>query len=535
MSRRYLRGTLILLRVLIATAALGIFTFAGQARAAENLILGLDADDINTLDPAFVDGSEEFAVRQIFNTLVSPPDGTLEMGLDKLQGELAESWSVSDDRKVWTFKLKPGIKWHHGYGEVTAEDVKFSYERQMDPATNATYASNYANVESIEIIDPLTVAFHLKKPSAFFHVTALMPRFGGYVVSKKAYEALGKDFAMHPIGTGPFQFESYTSKQGIMTSANPDYFGGPQKVAGIDFRFVLDGNARVVGLMGAEFDIIEGVREPGWVEKLKQNYPDAQIQLLFPGSSQTVHLNLTVPPFDDIRVRQAMAYALDPSVWRQSFGVLNEPMWGLTPQAFYGGLTEADIPAELRYDYNPEKAKQLLAEAGYPNGVTISAYNSDRADYKTNMLLIQDLFRKVGINLDVRFIDHATAAADNLLGKNNITIVSTTAPPNALPLLKNFYHSASIVTKPTGSRNVSHYGDVVGNVDGLLEKAETETDPQQQIAELHEIQLQLLRDLPALRLQTLGGVKVSQPWVKLPYEVKTGLGHYSLAGVELVK
>ena len=113
----------------VAAAATALLSLVPPLSAAERtMVLGMDAGELSSLDPAFVaTGADEFIVRQMFNTLVSPPDGTLEMGLDQIRGELAESWSVSEDGKTWTFKLKPGIKWHKGYGEVPAEDVKFSY------------------------------------------------------------------------------------------------------------------------------------------------------------------------------------------------------------------------------------------------------------------------------------------------------------------------------------------------------------------------------------------------------------------------
>lgn len=515
--------------------AIGAVTAAMLSQAeARPMVLGMDARDVGSLDPAYVKtGADEFMVRQIFNVLVAPPEGTLDVDLSKLNGELAQSWEVSPDGRTWTFKLKPGIKWQKGYGEVSAEDVKFSYERQMDPAAEALYSSNFSQIESIEVVDPLTVAFKLKEPSAFFHVAALMPRFGGYIVPKKAVEERGKDFGLDPVGSGPFQFESYTSKQNVVTTANPDYYDGVPAVDGLDFRFMPDGNARTVGLVGGELDLIEGVREPGWSEQIEQNYPDAKLDVLVPGSIQTVFLNLKKPPLDDLKVRQAMAYSLNPAAWTKAFGVLHQPLWGVAPEQFYGGLDEASVPAELRYDYDPDKAKQLLAEAGYPDGVTISSYASERGDYKTNTLLLQDHLRKVGINLDVRFVDHTTYHADNYKDTNTVITMSTSQPPNVIPVLRTFYASDAIVTKPNGGRNYSNYGDVVGSIDEALDKAEVETDSTKQVADLHAIQLQILKDLPVLRLQGLAVLWVRQPWVELPFEPKAGLGHYSLADVKL--
>lgn len=519
------------------TAAAIAWGLASPLSAADRqMILGLDAGELSSLDPAFTaTGADEFIARQMFNTLVSPADGTMEVGIDQLQGELAESWTVSEDSKTWTFKLKPGIKWHKGYGEVSAEDVKFSYERQMDPETGGLFASNFNNIEEIVVVDPLTVEFHLKEPSAFFHVSALMPRFGGYIVPKKAVEERGKDFGLDPIGSGPFQFVSYTSKQNVVTERNPDYWDGPASISGIEFRYVPDGNARTIGLIGGELDMIEGVREPGWSEKLATQYPDAQLDILFPGSTQTVFLNLTKPPLDKLEVRQAIMHALDPAVWAKTFGILHQQMYGVSPQKFYGGLDADDVPAELRYAYDPERAKELLAQAGFPDGVTIESIASERGDYKTNTLLMQDQLRKVGIDLQARFVDHATYHEDSYKDLNSVVTISTTQPPNTITVLRTFYDSDAIVTRPASGRNYSHYGDEVGSIDDMLAKAEVATDPAEQLQLLKDIQLQLLRDLPVIPLQELGVVWVRQPWVELPFEPLAGLGHYSLANVELTK
>jgi peptide/nickel transport system substrate-binding protein len=268
----------------------------------------------------------------------------------------------------------------------------------------------------------------------------------------------------------------------------------------------------------------------------RQRYPEAALDALFPGSTQTVFLNLTKPPLDNLKLRQAVAHSLNRATWAKAFGVLHAPMWGVAPEQFYGGLKESDVPAELRYDYDPEKAKRLLVEAGFPDGVTINAYASERGDYKTNTLLLQDQFRKVGINLDVRFVDHPTYHADAYKDTNTLVTISTTQPPNVIPVLRTFYASDAIVTKAAGGgRNYSHYGEVVGSIDEALAKAEVETDSTAQLTQLRDIQLQILRDLPVLRLQALGVLWVRQPWVKLPFEPKAGLGHYSLAGVQLTK
>lgn len=106
----------------------------------------------------------------------------MDIAIEQLQPELAQSWEISPDKKVWTFKLRPGVKWQKGYGEVTADDVKFSYERQLDPALGGVHGASFKDIASIEVVNPLTVRFKLKDSNAFLHATALTPGFGRFVV-----------------------------------------------------------------------------------------------------------------------------------------------------------------------------------------------------------------------------------------------------------------------------------------------------------------------------------------------------------------
>lgn len=492
--------------------------------------IGLAARDIGSLDPAFTRGNvDEFAVRQMFNVLISPPDGTLKIGLDEVQGELAESWEVSDDAKTWTFTLRPDVQWQKGYGEVTAEDVKFTFERQLDPDTGAIYASAFEVIDSIEVVDKYVVRFDLKQPNAFFHATSLMPRFGGYIVPKKAVEEMGEDFGLHPVGSGPFEFVSYDPKGGVELKANENYYGGTPKVEKLSLRLMPETSARTLAFIGGELDIIEGARSPGWTEDMEKQAPDAKLDALQPGSTQTLFFNLSRPPFDNLQVRQAVAHALDQKIWSKAFGVLSGKMWGPAPAEFYGGLSEEDVPEDLSYEGGAEKAKELLAEAGFADGVSTEVFISEREDYRSNMLLIQDQLRDAGINIDLRVVDHASYHADIRKDLNPLIVYSTSQPPIVVPILQSFYAADAIVTKESANRNFSHYGDLVGSIDEELSAAIAEPDPEKQQQMFKDIQLQIMRDLPVVPLQSLAVLYVRRPDLELGFEPDSGLGNYSLA------
>lgn len=529
------------LAILIALPTLLLaLTPSGPAKGAgppgEPFRVGLDARDVGSLDPAFTRGSvDEFIVRQIFNTLLSPPMGSAEVDLSRAQGELAERWTVSEGGKIWTFLLRKSVLWQKGYGEVTADDVKFTFDRLRDPKLASPYAGAYTIIDEVKAVDRHTVQFVLKRPNLSFHATSLMPRFGGYIVSRKAVEALGKDFGLTPVGSGAFQFEAFEPKARVTVVANKNYFRGAPGIERAEFLLMPETSARTLAYLKGDLKIAEGARTSGWPESLRRRKPDAILDILRPGSTQTLFLNMGVKPFDDLRVRQAISYGLNRRTWQRTFGMLSFPMPGPAPEEFYGALTAKDVPPALQYPYDPRRARALLAQAGYPNGVAVKVFISEREDYLTNMLLIKDQLRKIGMTVDLRVVDHTTYMADISKDLDPMVVYSTSQPPVVISVLQTFYAASAIVTRPGGNRNYSHYGEMGTSIDDRLVAAIGETDRGKQLKTLHEIQLQILRDLPAVPLQNLAFLYVRQPGVDLGFEVKGGLGHYQLEKVRIVE
>ncbi|MCY6381908.1 ABC transporter substrate-binding protein [Hoeflea prorocentri] len=490
----------------------------------------LGARDVGSLDPAKTKtGSDEYVALQIFNSLIAPPRGTMDIRLDQLQPQLAESWEISDDKKTWTFRLRPGVKWHKGYGEVSADDVKFSFERQLDPDQGGVHGGNLKDIESIEVIDPLTVRFNLKQGNAFFHAQALTPGFGRFIVPKAAVEALGNDFNTGPVGSGPFELVEYQPQEGITLKAHEDYFLGRPPMDEIRFHYIPDINAATIAFIGGELDLTSGQRTTEWVDQVTKAVPDAQLIAIQPGSLQFLHLNMKVPPLDDVRVRQALAHGIDRSAWGKVFGEVHGPLETIVPQSFYGAIPLEEVPRELRYDYSPERAKELLAQAGYPDGFEIDAIISERDDYLTNMLMAQDMLRKIGVTINLEVQDHATYHANIREDKGTIVELSTGIAPTAPAVINEFLHSAGAVGQPSSLRNFSHYGNIGGSVDELIEAAVVETDTEKQLKLLHDAQLQIQRDVPVLPMQTSPLIAVVQGDIDLGYEPKGGFGQHELA------
>lgn len=524
--------------LLMAAAAVALFgasSHAVLAQAADTLNLRLQARDLGSIDPAQTKtGDDETVVLQIFNSLVNTKRGTMDIDLPDLQPELAKSWEISPDKKTWTFKLQPGVKWHKGYGEVSAEDVKYSYERQLDPKLGGVHGASFKDIASIDVIDPLTVRFNLKDSNAFFHATALTPGFGRFIVPKKAVEKLGAEFERSPVGSGPFEFVEYRPQESIVLKANKDYFKGAPPTETLRFRYIAADNAATIAFIGKELDQTGGPREPRWVEQIQKARPDAVISIMQPGSLQFIHFNMKVKPLDDVRVRQAIAYAVDRKVWASVFGVVHGDLPAIVPEVFYGALKTSEIPPDLRYDFNLAKAKALLTEAGFPNGFTIEALSSERSDYKQNMLMVQDMVRKIGINIQLKIVDHASYHAAIRKDEGTIAMLSTAIAPTAPAVINEFLHSAAAVGKPASLRNFSHYGEMGGSVDKLVDQAVAETNVEKQLALLKEAQLQILKDMPVLPLQTQPLVSAIQGNIDLGYKPLSGFGQYEYATAKRV-
>ena len=297
-------------------------TLLAHAVSAETIArVGVSQRDLGAMDPAYgIGNGDEFATRQTYNTLISPPDGTTRIQADQLQGELAEKWEMSPDGRTWTFHLRHGVRWHKGFGEFTSDDVAFTIKRMADPKTGSQYSANFRQIESVDTPDAYTAVMHLSQPSPFFYAFCCMPRFGGYMQSRKAVEQLGDKLRLNPVGTGPFEFVSYEPKQKIVWRAFDRYWDGKPKIDRLEELFLTETAARTLAFVKGDVDMIEGAAVPGWFQSLKKQKPDAIFDYGRPGGTWALFLNMTRKPLDDIRVRQAIAHAIDPTPWINAFG-----------------------------------------------------------------------------------------------------------------------------------------------------------------------------------------------------------------------
>ncbi|HEY6103939.1 MAG TPA: ABC transporter substrate-binding protein [bacterium] len=366
-------ASLFLIPALTTGAPAGKTSWDAKAcgRVGGTLVFG-QAQDTVSLDPNDIeDGFSVNNTSNMFDTLVRfMPTST------QVEPSLATSWTASADGLTWTFKLRQGVKFHDGT-PFDAEAVVFTYQRQIDdkhpyhPAT-APYASfTYQNVKSVEAVDASTVRFTMTAPFAPFLTNMAM--FSTGIVSPTAVKKYGKDFFKHPVGTGAFKFVEWVQKDHITMEANKDYWAGRPCVDRLIIRGIPDNTVRLLEMEKGSIQMMDQVNPPDY-DRIRKN--SSLVLYTGPGlNTGYIAINTKKEPFNDVRVRRAVNMAVNKAA-------LN--------RAFYGGVAQPaknPIPPTIwsyddtvkPYAYDPEAAKKLLAEAGYPNGITTELWWPNRA------------------------------------------------------------------------------------------------------------------------------------------------------------
>ena len=507
------------LHFVLAVLMVGVLVFDAHSQqlAKEQVVtIAFDAGDLSTLDPHRAATTVDRAtVDMIFNGLVRYPPGEQVT----VEPDLAASWRVSPDKKVWTFTLRKGVFFHpypgnpNGY-ELTSEDIVFSFKRASD-SKRSSYAGEYTGM-TFEAVDPSTVRITIDNPiSDTLFLAKVASYSGGMIVCEKAVEEKGDEwFKTNPVGTGPFRFESYDPRQRTVLAGNPKYFRGEPVLKQVVVRYIPAVNSRELGLQTGELQIIEGLKEDKWVEKMAA-LPDVTVKTFGPCETQVLNFNMTKPPFNDLRVRKAVSYAIS----REGIAAFMGP--GLAVPLYSpaqappapGALTKEEAAkAGVVYEDNIAEAKKLLAEAGFPNGFKTEVIISEMASsYQKPMVAIQAQLKKAGIDIALKVVDHSSF--HSLIREDASPIVYYASwRPNVDAYLTRFFHSDSVVkTGKKPDTNFSHYGAVDANGDGkvdsiddLIEKARWELDANKQNALWKEAQIKLLRDVavvPIIRLK----------------------------------
>ncbi|RQP08140.1 MAG: ABC transporter substrate-binding protein [Paracoccus sp. BP8] len=509
-------------------AAAASFTAPGLLRAQGSdrpIRIALAATSPRVIDPIFSTlGADNWVNLQVYEHLVSPPNGKFATQDNEYRPMLAESWDKSDDARTWTFKLRKDVPFHGDYGTLTAEDVVFTFERAM---REGIATASYANVKSVVASGPDEVTFTLNGPDPFF-LGGVISIPTSQIVCKNAVEEKGENFGKEPIGTGPYAVERMSSS-GVNALRFDGYWGETPKTARIEFLYTSDTTSRTLSLMSGDVDMIEAVRAPGWVQQIRQQNDALIVDQTQPGSFNTLFFNLTKAPFDNPLVRKAIATAIDSAVVAQALAPFGAQTWTLSPPDYPSGWAAEELPDDLRYDYDPDRARELLIEAGHGNGLNFTAGISQREDYRSIMLILQELMRPAGINMNLNIMDHAAFHGANRQDANSLVLYSQTLPPVPLEYMSRYLSSAAVVKSDgTGGDNFSHYGIAMPGVDDQLETMRQATTVEEYSSIGREIEKKVQEDLPLMGIGNLGYAIVRNPEVDLGYEIESGYARWRL-------
>lgn len=434
----------------VCTLAASTCFGAVMASAADktNLVIAVDAD-VDTLHATnYSTGVEQHILNQIYDTLMYyNPDGKHDP-----EPRVAESYEISEDGKDYTFHLADGVKFQDG-ADVTADDVVFSLELFKD---SEYQGSQISMLTSVEATDDKTVVCHLDTPYAPFLQGVCTP----YICEKAYYDKDQDAFATNPVGTGPYKFVSRSTGSNIVLEANEDYFRGAPEIKNLTFEVIPDAATKAIALQTGEVNFAE--IDSSVLTQLQANNQIKIAEVENSGFAY-VSMNLEKEPFNNEKVRQAINYAIDRdnlvSVCYEGEAEVNS---NICSKARYGYSDD-----QPQYTYDPEKAKELLKEAGmetpYDLGEILVAEK-----YSNLATVIQNDLKAVGLETTISVKEFNSYINDLTSGNYGITALNMTLDGDTQSLEMAF------TSDYIGTANNARYNDP--DMDKLFEEARTETD-----------------------------------------------------------
>ncbi len=372
-----------------------------------NTFVEASIGDARRLNPVIANDSASGAINdQVFNGLVKYDKNI------KLVGDLAERWTVTNNGKTITFYLRKGVQWHDGV-EFTAEDCLFTYQKFIDPAVATPYSSSYTDIKKAEVVDKYTFRVTYKEP-----FSPALESWTAGMIPKHLLE--NKDintdsFNRNPVGTGPYKFKEWVAGQKIVLEANERYFEGRPNIDQFIYRIIPDSSTMFQELLSGGVDLM-GLTPLQYLRKsetrrIKENYN----KFRYPANAFTyMGYNLKEPMFNSISVRQAISYAINRT------GIIDGILLGLGKPCTgpFSYVSWAYNPDAMQYDYDPERARRMLAEDGWSDingdGVlekngklfrfTIMTNQGNNERIRTAEIIQQNL-KAVGIDVNIRVME----------------------------------------------------------------------------------------------------------------------------------
>ncbi|WP_076862594.1 ABC transporter substrate-binding protein [Bradyrhizobium mercantei] len=441
-------------------AGFGAAAFAAPAHAQKpggTLTVGqeLDIPGFDPLKVGVYDTSANTAAAAIFDTLMTLDDK------GEPKPKLALSWEHSEDFKTWNIKLRPGVKFHDGT-PFNAQAVKENFDRQKDPANKCRCAFYITSIKSVDVIDDLTVRYNFSDPAVNFPATQSIQSSNNVMQSPTAWKTKGDDYNRNPVGTGPYILKSWTAGDRMVLEKNPDYWDkGKPYLDRIILKPLPDAQSRFASLQSGEADIIwDDEADADNILKARKD-PSLTVHTYQGSGASVAAFNTKVPPFDDVRVRQALVMALDRQ--KMSQAITN----GLARPASnpYGDGSWVKCKDDGALPYDVEKAKALIKDYGKPVEFKMLVTATPRG--RTGGQVLQQFWKRIGANMEIEQVDQATIPPRAFMRQFQLTpwrIVDLADPD---PQMYANFHTGS----PVALANYSN-----PELDRLLEHARTTAD-----------------------------------------------------------
>jgi len=469
---------------------------------AGTVITVMTGTEVETLDPHLTGTrNTQIATEAIHSGLVKRAED------NTIAPDLATEWTISDDQLTWTFVLREDAMFSDGT-PVTAEAVKFSIERILDPEVNSRYQAQLSAIERVDVVDDHTVNIVTSAP--FAPLLGQLADPGPRIINPAAASGAVEDYGRNPVGSGPYMLDSWTPGQSVELVPNSHYYGDPPKNAGISLRFASEGGARTAAIESGQVDLVTNL-PPESIDRISSR---DDLDVLVADSSFLIFFVLDhgKPPFDDVRVRQAANLAVDRETIIETVlgglgSVANSPVG-------VGVFNRAEFDP---YPYDPERAKALLAEAGYPDGCPITMWAPQGRYLKDRQVgeVVQSYLSEAGFEPELQIIEWGTYVTqiDMDPPEANMWLIGASIPDAYWNFVNNYH---------TESDYPNSYSNPV--VDELIAKAAQTFDEAEQFETYTELQ-RIVFEEDAVHLFLHGqkqvlGHKTSVTGIKpLPYEV----------------
>lgn len=404
----------------------------------------------------------------------------------KIINQLAEDYSVSDDALTYTFKLKEGVTFHDGE-EFNADAVKVNFERIMNDDSLRLYSRGFSLITNIEIVNDYEIKVTLSEP-----YSGMLTRFvSAKILSPKLIEVGSDEIGKKPVGTGPFKFVEWVQGDHLTVERFDDYWDKKDRVKTITYKPVPENGSRVAMLKTGEAHVIYPLPSQN-IQELEGN-KDIEVQTIPSTIARYVSINTMKEPFDDVRVRQALNYAVS----KEAFISVVNSGYGLPLDSIIPSKTLHYEKQEV-YEQNIEKAKELLKEAGLEGGFEAEIWGNTNSDTMKGMQFIQQQLKEIGVDVEIKSMEEGTLS-DEIYGaqkpedtKLQMWYVSWSSyPSDTTNATKPLFYGGSF--PPNGS-NTAYYSN--DQVDSWIEEVNTTADESKQAEIYGDIQSTIYKDAP---------------------------------------